>query len=165
MSDLILGVDPGSRKAGFGVVSFSGGRLTYITSGCIRMADADLSVRLVELYEGIQKIIMTYQPHRAVIEDVFMGGNWRSALTLGQARGVLMLAAGQSHVTVSAMSPRAVKKAVTGSGAASKGQVSEMVVRLLGLGASPQEDAADALALAIAGAHVLQVCPLNKKSQ
>ena len=153
MSNLILGIDPGSRKTGFGVVSYDKRRLVYITSGCIRLPQMELGTRLTQLYESIQKILTTYQPGHIILEDVFMGSNWRSALVLGQARGVLMLASAQSGVAVQTLSARAVKKAVTGSGAASKHLVSEMVVRLLGLDAAPQEDAADALALAIAGAH------------
>ncbi len=150
---LIVGIDPGSRKTGFGVVSYEKGRLQYVTSGCIKLTQSDLGARLVDLHENISTILQTYCPQYAVIEDIFMGANWRSALTLGQARGVLYLACQQRGVSVTSIAARYVKKAVTGSGASTKKSVNDMVVRLLDLHAAPQEDAADALALAIAGAH------------
>lgn len=153
MSQIILGIDPGSRKTGFGVLQHIQGKLNYVASGCIRPKSKDVGKRLCELHTHIGTIIKTYQPELIGMEDVFMGSNSRSALTLGQARGVLWLACEQYGVAPQAIAARLVKKSITGYGAAKKDQVSSMVMSLLGLKQTPQEDAADALAIAIAISH------------
>ena len=161
LAQIILGIDPGSRKAGFGVLQYSQGRLSYIASGCIRPKSHQVGQRLCELHEHIQTIIQTYKPDLIGMEEVFMGANWRSALTLGQARGVLWLACEQYGVAPQAIAARLVKKSITGYGAAKKEQVTAMVMSLLGLKQAPQEDAADALAIAIAISHSLKYASLG----
>ena len=150
MGTRILGIDPGSRAAGWGVVETDGPQLRALDHGVIRVdADASLGVRLTELYRRVGEVLGRYDPAEVVIEQVFTARNVRSALVLGHARGVLLLAAAGSGCEVHEYAPRAVKKAVAGYGQADKVQVAEMVQSLLGLPKRPAQDAADALALAI----------------
>lgn len=151
---LILGIDPGSRKTGYGIINQVGQRLTYAASGVIRPpVDAPLSERLKVIFDGITQIIAQYQPEQFAIEQIFMAKNASSALKLGQARGVALLAAACAELKVYEYEARKVKQAVVGTGAADKTQVQHMVKSLLKLVASPQEDAADALAVAICHAN------------
>lgn len=151
---VVLGIDPGSRITGYGVVAHTAGQLQYIDSGCIRTADAsDWPERLRLIYAGLDDIITAFQPQQAGIEQVFMARNADSALKLGQARGVAMLACSLRGLTVAEYSARQVKQAVVGTGGAAKTQVQAMMMHLLGLSRAPQSDAADALAIAVCHIH------------
>ena len=153
---LILGIDPGSRRTGFGIVSVVGNKTSYVTSGVIRLPTDALPARLKVIFESLSELISEYQPDEMAIEDVFFARDPRAALKLGQARGAAIVAGVQANVPVAEYSARTVKQAVVGNGAANKDQVQHMVVRLLNLSAAPQEDAADALAVAIC--HVNSMC-------
>lgn len=149
----ILGIDPGSRVTGYGVISVSGNKTHYLTSGCIKTGTDDLSLRLLEIFQGINQVIEEFQPQETAIESVFMHKNASSALKLAHARGVAMVAAAKHTPQVQEYSPRQIKQAVVGYGAADKSQVQHMVKMLLGLSDTPQADAADALAVALCHAH------------
>ncbi len=152
---IILGIDPGSRITGYGLIKESNRKIEYIDSGCIRTSpNGDLSQKLLQIYDGICHLMDEYSPSEVAIEQVFMHQNPNSALKLGQARGVAMVAAASHRVKVSEYSAREVKQTVVGYGAAEKDQVSHMVVSLLMLNSSPQSDAADALAIAICHSHM-----------
>ncbi|MDK2777480.1 MAG: crossover junction endodeoxyribonuclease RuvC [Pseudomonadota bacterium] len=150
---IILGIDPGSRLTGFGVIRRVGQKTEYIVSGCIRTGDGPLAERLKKIFAGVSEIIETYQPQEFAIEQVFMGKNADSALKLGQARGVAIVAATLHDLPVAEYAPRTIKQAVVGKGGADKEQVQHMVQHLLKLPGKPQADAADALAIAICHAH------------
>lgn len=150
---LILGIDPGSRVTGFGVIESDGQRHRYIASGCIRMAELPLPERLQRIYAGIAEIVDTYHPEQSAIEQVFLSNNADSALKLGQARGAAIVALMNHQLPVAEYSARQVKQAVVGKGSALKEQVQHMVVRLLSLSKSPPADAADALAIALCHAQ------------
>lgn len=152
---IILGIDPGSRITGYGLIKESNRSIEYIDSGCIRTStDAALSHKLLQIYDGICHLMDQYAPTEVAIEQVFMHQNPNSALKLGQARGVAMVAAASHRVKVSEYSARAIKQSVVGYGAAEKDQVNHMVVHLLMLSSPPQSDAADALAIAICHSHM-----------
>lgn len=146
---IILGIDPGSRITGYGIIREENKRIYYIDSGCIRTSEGELSQRLLQIFNGICQLMDEYSPHEVAIEEVFMHQNPNSALKLGHARGVAMVAVASHRIKVSEYSAREVKQAVVGYGAAQKAQVKHMVVNLLMLNSSPQNDAADALAIAI----------------
>ncbi len=150
---MILGIDPGSRTTGFGVIRRTGQKIEYIVSGCIRTGEGELPERLKKIYDGVSELISTYQPEQFAIEQVFMGKNADSALKLGQARGVAIVAAVQQGLPVAEYAPRTIKQAVVGKGGAAKEQVQHMVQYLLKLPGIPQADAADALAIAICHAN------------
>ena len=162
---IILGIDPGSRITGYGLVKEINRRIEYIDSGCIRTdPKGELSQKLLQIYDGICELMDHYSPEEVAIEQVFMHQNPNSALKLGHARGVAMVAAASHRVKVSEYSARAIKQTVVGYGAAEKDQVSQMVVHLLMLNNPPQKDAADALALAICHAQSLrfrELCDLE----
>jgi crossover junction endodeoxyribonuclease RuvC len=145
----VLGIDPGSRVTGYGIVDVLRGRSVYVASGCIRTSSVDVPSRLGEIYEGIASLIRDHAPDSVAIEQVFMARNASSALKLGQARGAAISAVVMVGLPVAEYAARRVKQAVTGTGGASKHQVQHMVCRLLNLSASPSPDAADALAIAI----------------
>lgn len=150
----ILGIDPGSRITGFGVVHMlSNGKVRYIASGCVRSGNGSLGDRLKAIYDGIHEIIGSYQPGYFAIEKVFLARNADSALKLGQARGTAITAGVNNGLPVSEYTARQIKRAVVGKGAADKRQVQHMVKALLDLSGLPQADAADALACAICHAH------------
>ncbi|KGQ68805.1 crossover junction endodeoxyribonuclease RuvC [Gallibacterium anatis] len=153
---IILGIDPGSRLTGYGVIKQQGKQLTYLGSGVIRTAVDDLPSRLQRIYSGVTEIITQFQPDMLSIEQVFMAKNADSALKLGQARGVAIVAATNQNLPVFEYAARLVKQTVVGIGSADKKQVQHMVTRILHLSASPQADAADALAIAITHAHTMQ---------
>lgn len=153
---IILGIDPGSRITGYGIIQQSGRKLTYLGSGCIRTAVDDLPTRLKRIYAGVSEIISQFQPTVFAIEQVFMARNADSALKLGQARGAAIVAAVNADLPVFEYAARQVKQTVVGTGAAEKAQVQHMVKALLKLSASPQADAADALAIAITHSHMHQ---------
>jgi crossover junction endodeoxyribonuclease RuvC len=150
----IIGVDPGSRKTGYGVIDRESRGLHFVACGVIKTtADYPFSNRLNEIFEGINEVIQLHQPVVAAVEDVFMATNPRSALKLGHARGAAVVAAMQNGLVVHDYSPRLVKQAVVGYGQADKVQVQHMVRVLLGLKGMPSSDAADALAVAICHAN------------
>ncbi len=153
---LILGIDPGSRITGFGVVNWLGNQCTYVDSGCIRLTQESLPDRLQQIYQGITELATVYSPQEMAIEKVFMARNPDSALKLGQARGAAIVAGVNQGMPVSEYSARQVKQVVVGKGAASKEQVQHMVTVLLKLEKTPQEDAADALGIALCHAHTQQ---------
>ncbi|HQY45676.1 MAG TPA: crossover junction endodeoxyribonuclease RuvC [Usitatibacteraceae bacterium] len=150
----ILGIDPGLRVTGFGVVDREGQRLAYVTSGCVRTRDADeMAARLATLLEGLGEVIAANRPDEVAIEKVFVNMNPRTSLLLGQARGAAFSAAVLARLPVAEYTAGQVKQAVVGKGRAAKDQVQEMVTRLLRLPGRPSPDAADALACAICHAH------------
>ena len=145
----VIGIDPGSRLTGYGIIETGSGRLTYLASGCIRTGSGPFADRLAEIYRGVHELIGTHAPDVMAIEEVFLARNPDSALKLGQARGVA-IAAGVAHgLPVHEYAARRVKLGVVGTGRASKQQVAHMVRVLLELPGEPQADAADALAIAI----------------
>jgi crossover junction endodeoxyribonuclease RuvC len=149
----ILGVDPGSRKTGWGVVDVSGSRVVHVDNGVLMLDDdRDLTVRLVDLAHRLNDVVTTYAPDRAAVEDVFVQRGARSALILGQARGAVLTTLGLRGLKVTPYSTSMVKQRVTGGGRADKLQVAAMVTALLGLPEHPFEDAADALAIALCAA-------------
>jgi crossover junction endodeoxyribonuclease RuvC len=158
----ILGIDPGSRATGYGVVDVVRGRCAYVASGCIRTADGELPGRVGEIYSGVAALIAEHAPDAAAVEQVFMARNASSALKLGQARGAALAALVVAGLPVSEYAARRVKQAITGTGAATKEQVQHMVCRLLHLNAAPRGDAADALAIAIC--HINTQGPTNART-
>lgn len=151
---LILGIDPGSRATGFGVIAQVGGKLRHVAHGVIKVQSADIPSRLGEIFNGLALLTGEHDLDEVAIEQVFMARNADSALKLGQARGAAISAVVQARLPVFEYSARQVKQALVGSGAAQKAQVSKMVCYLLALDASPPEDAADALGIAICHAHM-----------
>ncbi|MGE0358573.1 MAG: crossover junction endodeoxyribonuclease RuvC [Burkholderiales bacterium] len=150
----ILGIDPGLRVTGFGVIGREGQTLAYVTSGCIRTpAGEDLPRRIRVILDGLAEVIATHRPQHVAIEKVFVNVNPQSTLLLGQARGAALSAAVLADLPVAEYTALQVKQAVVGKGNAHKEQVQEMVKRLLRLSGSPAADAADALACAICHAH------------
>jgi len=154
---IVLGIDPGSRVTGYGVIASEGSKLTYIDSGCIRTQAAEtLSEKLDIIFRGLNQIIQLHSPQEVGIEQVFMARNADSALKLGQARGAAIVACTLNSLPVFEYSARQVKQSVVGTGAADKLQVQAMITRLLGLERSPQADAADALGVAVCHTHMTQ---------
>ncbi|MES2184643.1 MAG: crossover junction endodeoxyribonuclease RuvC [Pseudomonadota bacterium] len=152
----ILGIDPGLQTTGFGVVDIDGHTLTYVASGTIRtthLALGNLPGRIKVLYDGIREVAERYQPDSATVEIVFVNVNPQSTLLLGQARGACITALVSRELPVAEYTALQMKKAIVGHGRAAKGQVQEMVKRLLGLPGLPGPDAADALGMAITHAH------------
>lgn len=161
----ILGIDPGLRVTGFGVIESIDNKLSYVTSGVIKTASAkkntidgendreELPARLKIILDGLFEVIETYQPNQVAIEKVFVNVNPQSTLLLGQARGAAISAAVIKNLTVAEYTALQVKQSVVGNGHAKKDQVQEMVKRLLNLPGTPSSDSADALACAICHAH------------
>ena len=149
----ILGIDPGLRITGFGLITVNGTRLQYVTSGCIRMSSAELPARLNVILRDLGSVIAAHEPTEVAIEKVFVNVNPRSTLLLGQARGAAICAAVLAELPVAEYTALQIKQGVVGHGKAAKQQVQEMVRRLLSLPAAPSADAADALACAICHAH------------
>ena len=152
---IILGIDPGSRFTGYGVIKKEGRTFTYLGSGCIKALSQgeDLGSRLQTIFAGVSEIILQFKPDMFAIEQVFMAKNPDSALKLGQARGAAIVAATNSDLVIAEYSARQIKQAVVGTGAADKSQVQHMVKAILKLPGTPQEDAADALAVALCHAN------------
>lgn len=153
---IILGVDPGSRITGYGVIQCQGRHQIYLGSGCIRTSSEELPCRLKQIFDGITEIIRQYQPDEFAIERVFMAKNADSALKLGQARGAAIVAATVANLPVAEYSATQIKSAVVGTGRAQKAQVQHMIQQLLKLPAAPQADAADALGVAVCHYHTSQ---------
>jgi crossover junction endodeoxyribonuclease RuvC len=147
---IIIGIDPGSQRTGYGVIRLEGNRNIYVTSGFIDLRSYPIMERLRQIYLGLRTIIDTHQPEEASIEQVFMHENPGSALKLGQARGAAIVAL---DMPVQEYSARQVKKSVVGHGAADKEQVQFMVKRLLNITGTLQMDASDALAIALCHAQ------------
>jgi crossover junction endodeoxyribonuclease RuvC len=153
---LVLGIDPGTASTGFGLVRSTGSRLTVLGQGVISTRPGTaLERRLADIHVRVGELLDEYQPDAVAVEELYFGANVRTAFAVGQARGVVLLAAGQRHVPSRSYTPQQVKSAVCGHGRADKAQVGNMVGRLLGLAAAPTPDhASDALAVAI--------CDLNR---
>lgn len=145
----ILGVDPGSRLTGYGVIDVHGPHAVYVDSGCIRTPAGPLGERLCAIHRGLAEILRVHAPTAAAIEQVFLHRNAVSALKLGHARGVALLALAEAGLVIAEYMPSVVKLAVVGTGRAGKEQVQHMVTALLKLPRAPQADAADALAVAL----------------
>jgi crossover junction endodeoxyribonuclease RuvC len=151
---IILGIDPGSRTTGFGIIDSDGNKHQYLSSGCIKLTQTEFPLRLRQIFDAISEIIITHNPQKAAIEQVFMHTNANSALKLGLARGAAITALVVKDIPVAEYSARQIKQAIVGYGAASKAQVQHMVKNLLKLTGEIQEDAADALAIALYHAHL-----------
>lgn len=149
----ILGIDPGLRSTGFGVIAVDDHRLNYLASGIIRLPDGSLPERLVILFEQLSNLVAEHEPTVAAIEQVFVHRNPSSALKLGHARGAAICACASGGLVVTEYTPRAIKLALVGTGGAGKDQVQYMVRHLLGLGGTLRADAADALAAAVCHVH------------
>ncbi|KQV88745.1 Holliday junction resolvase [Massilia sp. Root351] len=150
---IILGIDPGLRTTGFGVIHKQGAKLRYIASGTIKSGEGDLPTRLKVILDGVGEVAATYQPDCSAIEKVFVNVNPQSTLLLGQARGAAICALVSNGLSVAEYSPTQLKQAVVGTGKAAKAQVQDMVARLLALPGLPGSDAADALGVAICHAN------------
>lgn len=146
----IIGIDPGFRRTGYGIIHVKQDQCLYQACGVIDISQGTLSERLQKLFIELQTIIKEYPPHEAAIEQVFVCHNVQSALKLGQARGVAIAALG---VAVSEYAPREIKQAIVGYGGADKTQVQQMVKQILNLTKAPSADAADALAIALCHAY------------
>jgi crossover junction endodeoxyribonuclease RuvC len=153
----VIGIDPGSRITGYGVVDTDGFRHRYVTSGFIQIKADTLGEKLGIIFCEVSRIVTDWKPESMAIEQVFVKHNVDSALKLGQARGAAICAAVQAELPVGEYTPRAIKKAVVGTGAADKQQIQQMIQRLLGLDKLPQSDEADALAIAICHAHHIKI--------
>ena len=149
----ILGIDPGLRVTGYGVIEKTGNTLVYVTSGCIKSPDGELPDRLKNILNSVQEVIRLFSPQQVAVEKVFVNVNPQSTLLLGQARGAAICAAVAHDLPVAEYTALQVKQAVVGNGHADKEQVQEMVKRLLKLPGHPSPDSADALACAICHAH------------
>jgi len=150
----ILGIDPGSRITGFGVIDVLGTRNRYVASGCIQVRGESLSKRLKCIFEGVSEVVERHRPAELAIEQVFMHRNAASALKLGQARGAAMLAGELGMLDVYEYTATQIKLSVTGMGRATKAQIQHMIKILLCLSSVPQSDAADALGVALCHAHI-----------
>ncbi len=157
MIQRVLGIDPGSRVTGYGLVESSKVGFVYIESGCIRPRKGPFLERLGEIYHGVDELIRQHAPSEVAIEEVFLASNPASALKLGQARGAAIAAAVAHGLPVSEYAARRVKQAVVGTGRAGKEQVQHMVRVLLTLPGTPSADAADALAIAICHVNTSRV--------
>lgn len=153
---IILGVDPGFDRTGFGIIEASGSRLKWMHHGCIQTRAIDqFSVRLQQVRDGLSPIIKQFRPNGAVVERLFFQSNAKTAMAVGMALGVILLALADAEIPIVEMTPNQLKQGIAGWGGAGKRQVQEMVKRMLGLATIPKpDDAADALALAIVGSQM-----------
>lgn len=149
----ILGIDPGSRLTGFGILDYVEEKPRYVTSGAIKTLDGTFPERLKAIYKAVGEIVAEYRPDIVAIESVFMHKNAGSALKLGHARSAALCATFSFEIEVHEYAPREIKQAIVGTGSATKQQVQHMVTTLLQLDGQPQEDAADALAAALCHGH------------
>lgn len=150
----ILGIDPGSRFTGYGVVEHVGGKVSFLHCGTLRLGGDDIPSRMGGIFAGLAEVVAEWQPDEVSIEKVFMARNADSALKLGQARGAAIASVVHAGLPVFEYSARQVKQAVVGKGGAEKDQVAQMICYLLQLDKKPQADAADALAIAVCHAHM-----------
>jgi len=153
----ILGIDPGSRRTGFGVIDSDGRESRYVASGCIGVGEQPWPERLLPIFDGVRALLREHQPDRCAVEQLICARDPAAALKLGQARGAVLCAVLHNGVPVCEYSPKAVKLAVVGTGGAAKQQIQHMVRILLRLSALPGTDEADALAVALCHAHALNV--------
>ncbi len=153
MTIRIIGIDPGSRQTGYGIIDSDGIQTTYVSSGCIYVKGDSLPERLGNIFTRVSEIVTEWQPVEMAIEQVFVNKNVESALKLGQARGAAICAGVQGHLDVSEYAPKAIKTAVVGTGNATKEQVQHMMGMLLNLKKQLQSDEADALGVALCHAH------------
>ena len=149
----ILGIDPGSRLTGFGVLDFHNDKPTYVASGTVKSVDGEFADRLRQIFESVSRIVDEYRPDIVAIETVFMHKNAGSALKLGHARSAALCATFKHGAEVFEYAPREIKQAIVGTGAATKEQVQHMVTAILNLDGTPAPDAADALATALCHGH------------
>ena len=150
----ILGIDPGLRRTGWGLIEADGNRLIHVACGSLETAERDaLGARLLAIHDGLIAVIEKYAPHEAAVENTFVNANAAATLKLGQARGVAMLVPARAGLTVAEYAPNLVKKTIVGVGHGEKAQIRMMIGVLLPKADPPSEDAADALAIAICHAH------------
>ncbi len=150
----LIGIDPGLRKTGWGIIDVEGSRLIHVANGIVHSDDrTSLAERLVQLFDGLQQVITDWQPQSAAVEETFVNKNPMSTLKLGQARGIALLVPSMAGIRVAEYSPNHIKKSVVGSGHAGKAQVAAMLKILLPQAVINGEDAGDALAVAICHAH------------
>ena len=154
---LVLGIDPGSRRTGYGLVAVRDRSVGYVASGCIKAEIGDMPQRLGIIYRGVSELIDQFNPTELAIEEVFLAKNASSALKLGQARGVAIAAAVAGELPVHEYAAKRVKQSLVGTGRGSKEQVAHMVRILLKLPGAPQADAADALAIALCHVNTCQL--------
>jgi len=152
---IVLGIDPGTANTGYGVVARQGGRMVALDGGVVQTStSSDLAARLAAIHERVAALLDEHEPEAVAVEELYFGANVRSAFAVGQARGVVLLAAGQRGIPCWSYTPQQIKGAVCGSGRAAKDQVQRMVQTLLSLDDLPRPDhAADALAVAICHAN------------
>jgi crossover junction endodeoxyribonuclease RuvC len=161
----ILGIDPGLRRTGWGLVESDGNRLIYVACGALATSDkADLGARLVAIHDGLAKVIDEFAPHEAAVEQTFVNTNAAATLKLGQARGIAMLVPARAGLTVAEYAPNLVKKTIVGAGHGEKAQIRMMIGVLLPQAEPESEDAADALAIAICHAHHRQSMMMKVKA-
>lgn len=162
----ILGIDPGLRRTGWGVVESDGNRLLYVACGSIETGEHDtLCDRLVAIHRGLARIVADFHPHEAAVENTFVNANGAATLKLGQARGIAMLVPAQAGLAVAEYAPNLVKKSIVGSGHGDKVQIRMMIGVLLPKAAPQSADAADALAIAVTHAHHRQSVVLKVATQ
>ena len=149
----ILGIDPGSRLTGFGVVDAAGDRIAYVASGSVRSTDGAFADRLKMIFDSVAGLVADYEPDVLAVESVFVHRNAGSALKLGHARAAAICATFSANIEVVEYAPREIKQAIVGTGGATKEQVQHMIVSLLKLSGAPAPDAADALAAALCHGH------------
>lgn len=150
----IIGIDPGLRRTGWGVIESDGHRLVYVASGAVTSdAKGELAHRLVALFEGLSQVLGTWRPEEAAVENTFVNQNAAATLKLGQARGIALVTPALAHLTVAEYAPNMVKKTVVGAGHAGKQQIRAMIGHLLPKARPESDDEADALAVAITHAH------------
>jgi len=158
----ILGIDPGLRRTGWGVIAMRGNALAFVAAGTVRAPlDGDLATRLVALHDGLDELVRCHRPDEAAVEQTFVNRDAAATLKLGQARGIALLVPARGGIAVAEYAPNAVKKAIVGAGHADKAQIRAMVRVLLPLAEFDGDDEADALAIAICHAHHRQGAALN----
>ena len=158
----ILGIDPGLRRTGWGVVDVAGNRLIFVACGCVETNERDeVAARLVAIHRGLARVLSEHRPQEAAVEATFVNKNAAATLKLGQARGVALLAPAQAGVSVAEYAPNLVKKTIVGAGHAEKAQIRVMIGVLLPKADPQSEDAADALAIAVTHAHHRQSAALK----
>ena len=159
----IIGIDPGLRRTGWGIIESSGTRLSYIACGTVTSDAAEaLCQRLAALFAGLDAVLIRWQPHEAAVEETFVNRDAHATLKLGQARGIALLAPARAGLPVAEYAPNLVKKTVTGSGHAEKAQIRAMIGYLLPKASPDSDDAADALAIAIAHSQHRQAAALKR---
>lgn len=161
----LLGVDPGLRYTGWGIVEAEGNRLRHVANGVVKSGPGELAIRLRRLHDGLRDVVETYRPEGAAVEETFVNRDGQSTLKLGQARGIAVLVPAMAGLPVAEYAANTVKKTVVGYGHADKQQIAHMVALLLPGAAVESADAADALAIAICHAHHIAPSPLVEAAQ